>query len=72
MSSRIADLEKTLVNVRKEKTSPTTTPASTLKDVAGELKDASNRSRQDVIVQKGSSSQYFNEIMLSRAIKEVG
>jgi hypothetical protein len=28
-------------------------------------------SREDILVQKGSSSQYFNEILLSRVIEEV-
>jgi hypothetical protein len=31
----------------------------------------SERSREDVVIQKGSSSQYFNEILLSRVIEEV-
>lgn len=80
MTSRISDLEKTLHEVKdgaaaanKSSTQVTTDSAS----VAGQLKDAmyagpsSHRTRPDVIVQKGSSSQYFNEIILSRVIKEV-
>jgi hypothetical protein len=40
---------------------------------AGETQSGtlSGRSREDVVVQKGSSSQYFNEILFSRVIEEV-
>lgn len=80
MSSRISDLEKTLHQVREG--APAANGASSAQTadppcVAGQLKDAmyagaaSHRTRPDVIVQKGSSSQYFNEIILSRVIKEV-
>lgn len=87
MSSRIADLEKSLATQAREGTADQTVPsiytapasvrATNNQNEASQIKEsvqpsaASNRSRPDIIVQKGSSSQYFNEIILSRAIKEV-
>lgn len=74
MSSRIADLEKTLATARSEETPRQATPSIESEDIPSHLKNAlyyGRRSRQDVLIQKGSSSQYFNEIMFSRVIKEV-
>lgn len=77
MSSRIAELEKSLA---KAKDSEPTTPSPHWADSVanpGQLKNAlysgpsENSSRGDIVVQKGSSSQYFNEILLSRVIDEV-
>lgn len=44
---------------------PTTDTLVNHSDSGGET------SRQDILVQKGSSSQYFNEILVSRVIEEV-
>lgn len=72
MSSRIADLEKTLTTqARAGVTAHAAHPPVLAADAQGAAGPSSNRSRPDIIVQKGSSSQYFNEIILSRAIKEV-
>lgn len=77
MSSRIAELEKSLA---KAKESDPITPSSHWSESvasSGQLKNAlysgpsDHRSRGDILVQKGSSSQYFNEILLSKVINEV-
>lgn len=77
MSSRIAELEKSLANAKE--LDPITPSPHWSEPVAssGQLKNAlysgpsDHRSRGDIVVQKGSSSQYFNEILLSRVINEV-
>lgn len=77
MSSRISDLEKTLSKAKDPK--PLTPCPQWNEPVTstGQLKNAlysgpsNNRSRGDIVVQKGSSSQYFNEILLSRVINQV-
>lgn len=79
MSSRIADLEKTLTTQASHEATaqPVHTAHTNYSPVhaadahTSAAGSSSNRSRPDIIVQKGSSSQYFNEIILSRAIKEV-
>lgn len=81
MSSRILELEKTLMLARESKANAeepepeptaaaTSAPPPVVKNAlySGHL---GHRSR-DILVEKGSESQYFNEILLSRVIKEVG
>ncbi len=74
MASRISSLEKSLAKSRGQShlTQPTTLDSKTTSMVprtqhgkAGEV------SREDILVQKGSSSQYFNEVLLSRVLEEV-
>lgn len=77
MSSRIAELEKSLAKAKES--DPITPSPHRSESVASsdQLKNAlcsgpsDHRSRGDIVVQKGSSSQYFNEILLSRVINEV-
>ncbi|KAK1764279.1 hypothetical protein QBC33DRAFT_622239 [Phialemonium atrogriseum] len=83
MASRISDLERSVgkATSRDEETSVPvpTTPVSESSDTISLAQPAasvpssgnlSKRSRDDILVQKGSSSQYFNEILLSRVIEE--
>lgn len=74
MSSRIHELEKTLTLVRESKAHEAESAVASGHPVvknalySGHL---GHRSR-DILIEKGSESQYFNEILLSRVIKEVG
>lgn len=78
MASRIKSLEKSITKVRENEASVSTILISEAANTSP-LRTAtalhsgnlSERSREDVVVQKGSSSQYFNEIILSRVIREV-
>lgn len=79
MTSRIASLEKSVAKVHEEEDVACSTdhnipnhiltPALNAK--AMPLSKAQGASGDDVLVQNGSSSQYFNEIILSRVIGEV-
>ncbi|KAM5527623.1 fungal specific transcription factor [Fusarium oxysporum f. sp. phaseoli] len=79
MASRIADLEKTLVKVNGTAEGHGQSPQTPVSVSEGALtvtpyhtedrRDA--RGGEGVLVQKGSSSQYFNEILLSKVIEEV-
>jgi len=79
MASRISSLEKSLAKVREEETSVPTAHISEIANSTPSPQPApalhtdnlSERSSEDILVQKGSSSQYFNEILLSRVIGEV-
>lgn len=84
MASRISSLEKSLAKAtaaggRETGQSSPKSPVPNMKSIASSaqlLQDMqpgslSERSREDVVVQKGSSTQYFNEILLSRVIEEV-
>lgn len=79
MSSRLADLEKTLIKTRELSETPLSSPSRSQHAVtSGHSKNATysvplttNGSRADMVVQKGSASEYFNEIFISRAINEV-
>jgi hypothetical protein len=84
MASRISSLEKSLAQATAEQktsqsgprtrlpsTETETTTSSSKPARATQPSTLSERSREDVVVQKGSSSQYFNEILLSRVIEEV-
>jgi len=84
MASRISSLEKSLAQATAEqKTSQsrqrTPLPSTETETTTSSAKPAretrpgnlSEKSREDIVVQKGSSSQYFNEILLSRVIEEV-
>ena len=79
MASRIATLEKSVDKARKVETSIPTVLTSEPANVTRSMQQATashscnlgERSREDILVQKGSASQYFNEILLSRIIEEV-
>lgn len=79
MSSRLADLEKNLVKSSESSESslppswgqPVATSRHQLKNAANSVPQSNNGSRGDIVVQKGSASQYFNEILISRAMNEV-
>ena len=80
MATRISSLEKSLAQARHqhsdlEKSRPRTKVAGPnqkpLRSGSALLPNPNGRSREDILVQKGSSSQYFNEIFLSRVIEEV-
>lgn len=85
MASRISDLEKSLVQAREGAdghvvhpqtpvsgsvhSSPSEQPTTATPGDDVNVRDGAGR--EDILVQKGSSSQYFNEIILSRVIGEV-
>lgn len=78
MSSRLSDLEKSLSRARDKARSPsiveatrsaTKTPLPARNSPYGS--PLTDGSREDVLVQSGSSSHYFNEVLLSRAIRDV-
>lgn len=79
MASRIFSLERSLADANVEHKASRSSPGSPVtrsKDAMFSVQPAREsqsreRSREDVLVQKGSSSQYFNEILLSRVIGEV-
>ncbi|CAM1510756.1 Fc.00g082690.m01.CDS01 [Cosmosporella sp. VM-42] len=79
MASRISDLEKSLAKARDERLSAPTTPISDMSNVTSSAQSAGSvhtikstaSSRDDILVQTGASSHYFNEILLSRVIEEV-
>ena len=79
MASRIASLESSLARARENgafgRTAPTPeATASSPSERSTTTVHSSNqnhRCREDILVQKGSSSQYFNEVLLSRVIEEV-
>lgn len=80
MSSRISDLEKALTKGKDSKDLDPLTPFSQSSERVATPSLLANalysgplhhRSRGDIVIQKGSSSQYFNEILLSRVLKEV-
>ena len=79
MASRISTLEKSVDKARKVETSVPAVPISGIANPTRSMQpettlhsdNLSERFREDILVQKGSSSQYFNEILLSRVIEEV-
>lgn len=78
MSSRISDLEKALAKTKdpdcltkSSQWNESGTTTGQLKNALHPVEPSDDRSRGDIVVQKGSSSQYFNEILLSRVIDEV-
>ena len=82
MASRISILETALAKVKDEQrigsfgartNNAKTTAADRSATSASQthLRKGSRRRQRDVIVQKGSSSQYFNEVLLSRILGEV-
>lgn len=82
MSSRISSLEKSLAQATKgqktsaprseisisEHTGFPSAVSSARKTRSGKLRE---KGREDVLVQEGSSSQYFNGILLTRVLEEV-
>jgi hypothetical protein len=77
LASRVSSLEKSLANAINHYQD---TPVTSYKEPfsQGELANlrtqdhqSTERTRDDILVQEGSSSQYFNEILLSRVIREV-
>ena len=79
IASRISTLEKSVDKARNVETLAPTVPisetASTMRSKQPAITlpsdNLSKTFREDILVQKGSSSQYFNEILLSRVIEEV-
>ena len=79
MASRISTLEKSVDKARRVETSVPMVPISQTANTTRltqpvtnlQSNDLSGKFRDDILVQKGSSSQYFNEILLSRVIEEV-
>lgn len=77
MSTRLADLEKNLTRAKDRPKSPSVVEASRSLSDGPQTKSTSyaspltDNSREDVLVQRGSSSHYFNEVFLSRVIREV-
>lgn len=83
MASRISGLEKSLAQATNgQKTSARRSETSTSEhtDSPSALSSARKtrsaklraKGREDVLVQEGSSSQYFNGILLTRVLEEVG
>ncbi|PSR93681.1 hypothetical protein BD289DRAFT_428665 [Coniella lustricola] len=76
MTSRISELERSLAKAQKavkvqrvpQPLSPSPRRGADLSNL-GQDPGASKTREEDVIVQKGSSSQYFNEVLLSRVIR---
>ncbi|KAF7557993.1 hypothetical protein G7Z17_g281 [Cylindrodendrum hubeiense] len=78
MVSRIASLEKSLAEARDEAASvpepffsePKNTAPSVQLAMPTPSGNLGQGSRDEIVVQKGSSSQYFNEIILSKVIQD--
>ncbi|KAK6367947.1 hypothetical protein LTS17_010100 [Exophiala oligosperma] len=74
MASRVSTLEKSLKDARNQTSSVATSSApasgSTVTTPRMQTGDSGERIRDDILVQEGSSSQYFNEILLSRVLEE--
>ncbi|KAF2259935.1 hypothetical protein CC78DRAFT_524049 [Lojkania enalia] len=79
MGTRISSLEKSLAQAQHQHSKPENSRPKTkvaepnrkpLRSRSDILSNFNGRSREDILVQKGSSSQYFNEIFLSRVIDE--
>jgi hypothetical protein len=71
MASRIASLERSLEKLKREEKIRSVMPVTPVSENMLQSDTLSERSREDILVQEGSSSQYFNEILMSRAIQEV-
>lgn len=81
MASRISSLEMSLNRARSSTTShasePRTPASASMHSSPSERPDTvdrrhnDGRDRADILVEKGTSSQYFNDILLSRVIGEV-
>ena len=81
MAARISGLEQSLSNATEEQqTAETNSEKSPAEAVESPVQaqsaqtpfpDPDRRLRDDVLVQAGSSSQYFNEVLLSRVLEEV-
>lgn len=85
VASRITELEKTLVavsrdheiHVRGAATPGSRTETSSFHAAAsmmGEVNEEKgrNRNEEEILLKKGSTSTYFNEVLLSRVIEQVG
>lgn len=78
MASRISELERSLATAQKSEKArsisaplaPSTATGPNLTRLGQDV-GAFKKREEDVIVQKGSSSQYFNEVLLSRVIRRV-
>ena len=81
MASRISSLEKSLAKTTDARRTGQSGPDSMSEDLHVTIStqparetpsgNLSERSREDVLIQNGSASQYFNEILLSRVLEEV-
>ncbi|PQE29569.1 fungal specific transcription factor protein [Rutstroemia sp. NJR-2017a BBW] len=79
MAARISELERSLAKTKEEKSkespnsvsvsSPGTTTNMPLTSLGAVDLSSSSRPGDDILIEKGSSSQYFNEIILSKAIE---
>ncbi|KAF2731873.1 hypothetical protein EJ04DRAFT_497847 [Polyplosphaeria fusca] len=67
MASRLASLEKSLEN---SEISTLTSPTHSSHRTCDPGSEASAPSKEEVLYQKGSSTQYFNDILSSRVIQE--
>lgn len=73
VATRVSRLEKSLAQAQRQQARPEITglnrkPSPSKSALPSNFK---SRSREDILVQNGSSSQYFNEVFLSRVIEEV-
>lgn len=81
MASRISNLEKALAKATDEQKTSRSGSTSHISEVTNTSTeqpasislsgDLSKGPGEDTLVQKGSSSQYFNEVLWSKAIGEV-
>lgn len=82
MVSRIASLENSLAKATDEQAIGLSVPRTPISETANSIsleqlaratrsENVIEKFRDDVLVQNGSSSQYFNEVFLSRVIGEV-
>jgi hypothetical protein len=81
MAARISDLERSLAKTKEENSkespsslsvsSPGTTKNMPLTSLDAVDLSSSSRPSDDILIEKGSSSQYFNEIILSKVIEGV-
>lgn len=80
MGTRLLSLEKSLAQAQRQQSTPDNPRPQTqlaesnrkqLRSRSSLPSDLYGRSREDILIQKGSSSQYFNEALVSRVIEEV-
>ncbi|KAF5009904.1 hypothetical protein FDECE_3889 [Fusarium decemcellulare] len=70
LATRISSLEKTLVKATAAASTDVEAVVPELSRIQIQSESIGERSGDDVLVRKGSSSQYFNEILVSRMIGE--
>jgi hypothetical protein len=74
VATRISSIEKSLAQAQRQQPRPEITEPNRKPSRSKSALPSSvnGRSREDILVQNGSSSQYFNEVFLSHVIEEVG